>query len=721
MSLDEGVGSGPSPDPGTPSRPPAHPGGGASASSRRPAPGRLSPAHLGLAAILALSGLLEFVKLSQNGYANTFYSAAVRSMLHSWHNFFFVASDPNGFITVDKPPLALWLQALSARVFGFAPLSLIVPEGICALLAVALVYRILAPRFGVIAGLLGAFALAVFPSFVAVSRDNAVDPLLILLMLASCAAALAAIDSGRLRTLVLCGVLAGLAFNTKSLAALLCVPGIGLGYLVCAPGSWRRRAGQLALAGAVFVAVAVSWSLAVDLTPASQRPYVGGSTTNSEFQLEFGYNGFGRVGGQQGGPGSTLAPLSVAQLAPLVRPGVDTAESAAERRYFATHPSKPPSAPAPAPSRAPVVASGRQRLAVAPFGGTRSPVRIFAAALGGQAGWLVPLALIGMLAIGLAPRRGALRRDRRVAVLFVLGGWFLVELVVLDFSAGIVHPYYSSALGPGVGAMVGAGAIEIGSLVRSRDRARALRGYVLAVVGVAGTAAVELVLIGREGDPLWWRIPLVLLCLAGLFAIPLARARAGWALGLCVGTLLLAPAVYCFSVWLAPVDGTFPAAGPYSHAGYGGLDVSPADLEADRGLVHYIETAGAAARYPLLTQSSDQAAPLILLGLRASPEGGYGASDPALSNAALAALVAQHRARFFLISGSYADRGGNSGETAARLVCPEVPEVIWAPAGSSDLARSFLVDCAGQAAALRHPYEAARAFLRAHPDVHYTL
>jgi hypothetical protein len=189
MSLDEGVASGPAPDPGAPSRPPAPTARRARVSGRRLALGRLRPAHLGLATILALSGLLEFVKLSQNGYANTFYSAAVTSMLRSWHNFFFVASDPNGFITVDKPPLALWLQALSARVFGFAPLSLIVPEGICAVLAVALLYRILTPRFGVIAGLLGAFALAVFPSFVAVSRDNAVDPLLILLMLASCGAA----------------------------------------------------------------------------------------------------------------------------------------------------------------------------------------------------------------------------------------------------------------------------------------------------------------------------------------------------------------------------------------------------------------------------------------------------------------------------------------------------------------------------------------------------
>ncbi|MGD1051262.1 MAG: glycosyltransferase family 39 protein [Solirubrobacteraceae bacterium] len=718
MSPDADAAPGPAPSPGTPPRPPARIARIPPASGRRTPTGRLRPEHLCLAAILTLSGLLEFVKLSQNGYANTFYSAAVKSMLRSWHNFFFVASDPNGFITVDKPPLALWLQALSARLFGFAPLSLIVPEGICALLAVALLYRILTPRFGALAGLAGAFALAVFPSFVAVSRDNAVDPLLILLMLASCGAALAAIDSGRLRTLLWCAVLAGLAFNTKSLAALLCVPGIGVGYLVCAPGSWRRRVGQLAAAGAVFVAVAVSWSLAVDLTPAAQRPYVGGSTTNSEFQLEFGYNGFGRVGGQQGGPGTTKAELTRAQLVPLMRPGVNLPPlppTAAERRYLAALRNRPSSSkPA-----APPAPHGRQRLTEPiAFGGTRSPVRIFATGLGDQAGWLVPLALIGMIALGVAARR---RRDRRTALALVLGGWFLVELLALDFSAGIVHPYYGSALGPGVAAMVGAGAVTLASLVRATEARRAAVAYVLAVLGVAGTVAVQIVLIDREGDPVWWRIPLVALCLLALVAIPLLRRRAGWAVAVAVGALLVAPMAYSFSVWLAPVDGTFPTAGPYNHAGYGGLNVAPADEQADRGLLSYLREHGATGRYPLLTQSSDLAAPLILLGLRASAEGGYGAGDPALSNSQLAALVDGHQARYLLISGPYSDRGGNSAETAARLVCPEVPQELWAPGLPSLEGGSFLVDCAGRAADLRHPYATARAFLRAHPNVHYTL
>ncbi|HXR28635.1 MAG TPA: glycosyltransferase family 39 protein [Solirubrobacteraceae bacterium] len=683
-------------------------GGGPAALQRSALRTRVGLEHIGIAAILALSAALEFVKLAQNGYANTFYSAAVSSMLRSWHNFFFVSSDPNGFITVDKPPLALWLQALSAKVFGFAPLSLIVPEGVCAVAAVALLYRIMVPRFGKLAALAAAFALAVFPSFVAVSRENAVDPLLILLMLAGCGAALAAIDGGRLRWLVCSAVAVGLAFNTKSLAALLCVPGIGLGYLVCAPGSLRRRLAQLLAAGAVLVAVSVSWSVAVDLTPATQRPYVGGSVNNSEFQLEFGYNGFGRVGGQEGGPGSsTKAFFSAQERLPLVRPAV----TPAQRRYIATQLREhPPAKLAPTPS------SGRR--AIQPFGGTRSPLRIFSASLGDQGGWLVPLALIGMLAVALAVRG---RRDRRAAGLFVLGGWFLVELATLDFSAGIVHPYYASAIGPGVAAMVGAGAAAIASFVRRPQSPHALAAYALAVLAVVSTVAVQWVLINRERDPLWWRIPLIALSLLALIAIPLARERAGWAVAAVVAALMVAPMVYSFSVWLAPVDGTFPVAGPHNHAGYGGLDVNPVDLEADRGLIRYLRSHAASGRYPLLTQSSDQASPLILLGLRAAADGGYGASDPALSNYRLASLVASRQARYLLIDGPYSDRGSNSGVNAARLVCPEVPEAVWAPGATSRLGSSFLLDCAGAAANLRRPYQFARHYLQTHPDVHHPL
>jgi len=670
--------------------------------------------HGALAGILVLSGLLELVKLSQNGYANIYYSAAVKSMLRSLHNFFFVSADPNGLITVDKPPLALWVEALSAKVFGFHPLSLLVPEAICAVLAVAVIYWVVAPRFGVVAGLVSAFTLAVFPSFVAVSRDNGVDPLLILLMLCACWAGLTAIESGRLWRLLLCALLVGLAFNTKALAALLCVPGIAVAYLFCAPVSLRRRLAQLSVAGVVMVVVCASWSAVVDLTPASQRPFVGSTSENTETQLIFGYNGFGRVGGQQGGPNDTHRTPDAAQP-PLVRPGIDTqlGASAIDTAYIHArahahgHASPPAARHGSAGTAARAAHPGRPRAKVVPFASsTLSPVRIFGKGLGDQAGWDVPLAVLGAIALLLVLARR--RRDRAFAALLVLGGWFLIELLTLDFSKGIVHPYYSSALGPGLAVMVGAGAVGLTRLLRSGDGRTALGGYLLFVVAIAGTVGAQLFLIQRYHDPLWWRIPLVLITLAALVAIPLLRARSGWAVGVAVAAVLVAPTAYSFSVWLAPVQGTFPTAGPYDAAGFGGYGVSSEALRANRGLIRFLHRHDAGSEYAVLTESSDQASPLILLGLRASASGGYNTTDPAISNTQLANLVAAHRARYFLIGGPYDTRGGNSASNAARLVCPEVFDAVWDDGG---VAAGILVDCRGRAAELRHPYRFARAFL----------
>jgi 4-amino-4-deoxy-L-arabinose transferase-like glycosyltransferase len=672
----------------------------------------VKPRHVGLVAVLVLSGVLEFVNLAQNGFANIYYSAAVKSMLRSWHNFVFVSADPNGLITIDKPPLALWLQAASAKLFGFNALSLLIPEAVCAVLAVALMYRIIAPRFGAIAGLGSALCLAVFPAFVAVGRDNGVDPLLILLMLASCWAGLAAIESGRVRTLILCAALVGLAFETKSLAAMLCVPGIGVAYLVCAPGRLRRRMGALAAVGVVLAVVALAWPLFVDLTSASQRPFVGGSgAANSELQLELGYNGFGRVVGESGGPG-TKHLFSPEELFPLIRPGLTVPSTAAERRYDRAHPNPPPAPPIP-PVGGP--AAQTRFTAPIPFAGTASPTRIFASALGDQAGWTVPLAIAALLAMALMIRA---RRDRFAAAVLVFGGWMLAELAVLDFSDGIVHPYYASALAPGLAAIVGAGGVALYRLTRDLRGWRGLGALALAAVGIGATVAIQLLLIARERYPTWWRLPLVVLVAIALVFLLAARSRRGWAIAAAVTALLVAPAVYSASVWRAPVNGTFPAAGPYSNAGYGGDGVTPGILADDRVLIRYLAAHGETAPYPLLTQSSNPAATLILLGLHASSEGGYGSSDEAMSNDQLATLVAAGKARYVLLDGPFALRAGNSAVTAARVVCTEIPEIIWGgPTGSP----SLLVDCAHKAAELRHPYRAAVAFLRAHPKVHYEL
>src|ERR1700722_5894404 len=424
----------------------------------------LERAHLqyvALTAILALSALLNTHRLAHNGYANTFYSAGVRSMLKSWHNFFFVSFDGGGLVTIDKPPLGVWVQAVSAHLFGFSPLSLLLPEAIISTIAVAVLYRILARRLGALAGLAGALALAVFPSFVAVSRDNGVDPLLLLLMILACGAALNAAQDGRWRWLLTSALLVGLAFNTKTLAAYLIVPGIALAYLVCAPGRWYRRIGMLAVAGLVMGIASFAWIGIVELTPSSQRPYVGSSTNNTELGLTFEYNGLGRVEGEVGGPGRIPVaegglvrtrvvhhdhhpshPLSPAQRARL---------AAIARREAARHALDIKRA------TSTYLPNGRLRDAIA-FGGERSPLRLFEGRLADQGSWMLPFAIVGLLALALLLLLGErTRRNPRLPLLIVFGGWLLVELAILSLSGGIVHPYYISAVAPGAAAMVAAG------------------------------------------------------------------------------------------------------------------------------------------------------------------------------------------------------------------------------------------------------------------------
>ncbi len=273
---------------------------------------RLAPPRdwqrVALGVVMLIAILCNFAGLTNNGYGNLYYAAAVKSMTQSWHNFFFVAFDPGGFVSVDKPPVALWIQAASARIFGFSSLSLLAPEAIAGVLAVLLLYHMVRRTFGVGAGLLAALALAIAPVSVVVNRDNLLESILALTVLGAAWAMLRAAETGSLRWLLLSAALAGVGFNVKTLEAYLVVPALGAVYLFGAPLPWRARLLHLLAAVAVLAAISLVWITAVDLTPASARPFVGSSTTNSEFALTFGYNGITRLTGQSttgaGGPGA---------------------------------------------------------------------------------------------------------------------------------------------------------------------------------------------------------------------------------------------------------------------------------------------------------------------------------------------------------------------------------------------------------------------------------
>ncbi|HEY7832165.1 MAG TPA: glycosyltransferase family 39 protein [Ktedonobacterales bacterium] len=502
-----------------------------------------------LALIALLAALCGFYQLQANGYANLYYSATVRSMLTSWHNFFFVSFDPGGFVTVDKPPLGFWVQAASAKLFGFSGFSVLLPEAVAGVLSVVVLYVLVRRVFGVAPGLLAALALAITPISVVTNRNNTIDSLLVLTVLLAAYAVSRAIERGSLRWLLLCALLIGLGFNIKMLEAYLVVPALFAVYLLGAPLGWWKRLWHLAVAGALMLAVSLSWVLAVDLTPASARPYVGSSGSNSELALALGYNGVQRLLGNL----FHIAANGTATIATSAAPGGPGGVSE---------------------------------------NGAQGIFRLLNAQLGGQASWLLALGLVGILAAGWGLRplralaalkgrrtdggvnapdtllpaidgrgtdggvnagsttvRGPSRspvlqgRDPRMSVvddrdrprraahlspqqsaLVLWVGWTLTQVVFFSV-AGFFHRYYLSMLAPGIAALAG-----VGIVLLWRDYHDAHAGWRawLLPLALALTALTQAVILADYSGWNAWMTPLIVVAaLAAAGALVWLRVGAG--------------------------------------------------------------------------------------------------------------------------------------------------------------------------------------------------
>ena len=476
-------------------------------------PGWVRPALL---AVLASTAVLYLWDLGASGWANSFYSAAVQASTKSWKAFLFGSFDASNFITVDKPPASLWLMDLSARVFGVNAWSILVPDALVGVATVALVYATVRRWFSAGAGLIAAAVTALTPVAVLMFRFDNPDALLVLLLTAATYAVTRAVEHASVRWLALAGALIGFGFLTKMLQAFLVVPAFALVYLIAAPTTFWRRVRHL-LVAAGSLAVAGGWWVAlVELWPASSRPYVGGSQDNSVLNLIFGYNGFGRVTGNETGSvtGGLAGRLGGSMWGP----------------------------------------TGWSRLLNSQFGG--------------QDAWLIPAALASVIVL-LALSLGAPRTDRLRAAVLLWGGSLVGIAGVISFSQGIIHPYYTIALAPAIGALVGIGATELWSR-RTRWWSRAVLAS-----AVLGTAVWSAVLLDRTpGWHPWIRTAVVVA--AGVAAVALlvrfrlrrlALVVAGLGSGIAV---LLGPAAYSVATAAQPHAGAIPSAGP-SGAGLGGF------------------------------------------------------------------------------------------------------------------------------------------------------
>lgn len=476
--------------------------GTAQAVPRHTQPGRHRWALL---VLLTGTAVLYLWDLAGSGWANAFYSAAAQAGAQSPKAFLFGSSDAANSITVDKPPLSLWIPSLAIRIFGLNSWSILVPQALIGVGSVALLWDTVRRPFGEAAAVIAGTVLALTPVAVTIFRFNNPDALLVLLMIAAVWALLRAVDDGRLRWLLLCGLCIGLGYLTKQLEVALVMPALAITYLLAGPRSLLGRAWHLVLGLGAAVVAAGWWVLLVQLWPANRRPWIGGTQTNSILELTLRYNGIGRLNGDE--PGSTGSP------------------------GFSS----------------PVHLGGRT--AVHPWG-QPGIGRLFEPEQVGGIGWLLPATLL--FAIALLARRGSQRAAAGVWVV-----WLLTTALVFSFMAGIFHPYYTVALAPSVAAMIG-----IGATVFWRDREKYWAKGILAAAVVL-TAVTSVLVLWQVPDYypwLRWAVPIgaiVLLAAVAGAAIPRPAVVALAAL-----VALGGPAAYSITTVVRGNVGAMPTAGP---------------------------------------------------------------------------------------------------------------------------------------------------------------
>ena len=458
-----------------------------------------------LIGLLGIAAFLYLWDLGASGWANAFYSAAVQAGSTSWKAFFFGSFDASNFITVDKSPAALWVMDLSARVFGVNAWSILVPQALEGVATVGFTYLTVRRWFPPAAGLIAGATVALTPVAALMFRFDNPDALLVLLLTIATYATVRAIEAGKTRWLVLAATLVGFAFLTKMLQAFLVVPAFGLVYLLAAPVSLRRRMVQLAVAAGTMVVASGWWVAIVQLTPAADRPYIGGSQDNSLLNLIFGYNGFGRLTGNETGS---------------------------------------------------VGGSG----AAGSMWGPTGLDRLFNASFGGQISWLLPAALI-LLVAGLGFTLVRSRTDRTRAAFLLWGGSLAVTALVFSLAAGIIHPYYTVALAPAIGALVG-----MGSVLLWRERSRTWARLVLAGA-VAATSAWSATLLERSpqfASGLATAVAIVGIGSAvAIVVVPLMHRRVVAAVLVAgLAAAFAGPAAYTINTVITPHSGAIPSAGP---------------------------------------------------------------------------------------------------------------------------------------------------------------
>ena len=518
-----------------------------------------------LLALLLTTAAMYLWNLGASGWANSYYSAAVQAGTKSWKAFFFGSTDSSNFITVDKIPGSLWIMELSARLFGVNAWSILVPQALEGVAAVGILFAAVKRWFSPAAALIAGGVFALTPVAALMFRFNNPDALLVLLLVCAAYAMTRALEAGRLRWILAAGALVGFGFLAKELQAFVVLPVFALVYLIAGPPKLARRFAHVIAMGLAALLAGGWWVAIVHLWPASSRPYIGGSQNNSFWNVLFGYNGFGRLTGNESGS---------------------------------------------------VVGGGATGTAGqwGPTGWTR----MFNTSFGGQISWLLPAALI-LLAGGLVLTARRARTDRARAALLLWGGWLLVTGAAFSFGQGIIHQYYTVALAPAIGAVIGIGATLLWSH-RDRVVVRALLGGTIAVTG---WWAYELLGRAPNWNPALRTVVLAASVVVGVIVAVAPKSRGRFGVALAVGVLAIgitAPAAYTLSTVTTPHTGAIPIAGPSSAGAFpggapgahgGGASAARPAATPTAADCPSAARSPTAARFPTVARSPTPPAPLL--------------------------------------------------------------------------------------------------------------
>jgi 4-amino-4-deoxy-L-arabinose transferase-like glycosyltransferase len=566
-----------------------------------------------LAGLLLGTAGLYMWDLGSVGWANIYYAGAVQAMAQDWTAFLFGATDAGNIVTVDKPPASLWVMALSARVFGLSSWSMLVPQALIGVCAVAVLYAAVRRVAGPVGGLTAGAVLALTPVAVGMFRYNSPDALLVLLLVAAAYAVVRATRTANTAWLLVAGTLVGFAFLTKMAQAFVPLPAMALAYLVAAPTGFWRRVRQLLAAGVAIVIAGGWWYAIVELSPAGSRPYIGGSRTNSALELALDHNGLGRIFGREGG----------------------------------------------APSGGIMIINGVTEQTGPGFGSDPGILRMVDAQNGALVGWLLPTALALLLA-GLWLTRGARRTETTRASLLLWGGWTVITALVFSLAEGIYHSYYTVALAPGVAALVGIG----GALLW--ERRRSWLGRMAYALLVAGTASWVWVMLDRTPEFLpslrWVVVAAAALAVLALLVGAGARRIGGAILTLALTvTALTAPAALAAQTVTEGGDrggmpGMIATAAPDGGPASNTPGVELVDLLRSTSRKWSAATVGA-QNSAALALASDTA----VMGI-----GGFSGSDPAPTLEQFQGHVAAREVRWFVDGGIGLENGAGAGTPPAQ-------------------------------------------------------